>query len=539
MYDYIIVGAGSAGCVLANRLTEDPAIRVLLLEAGGRDSNQKIHTPVAFSKLFQTAYDWTYFTDPEPHLEGRKLYWPRGKVLGGSSSINAMIYIRGNPADYDCWRELGNEGWGYSDVLPYFKKSENQERGPSEYHGVGGPLNVADLRCINPICESFVTAAEQAGYPRNPDFNGGSQEGFGFYQVTQIGGRRHSAAAAFLKPAMARRNLTVKTSVQVFGVLFEGKRATGVSYQSPNGSIQARAEREVILCAGAIGSPQMLMLSGVGGADHLRKFGIPVVCDLPGVGRNLQDHPAFPVAYDSKEPVSLLNTEKIGPLLRYLCFKDGPLTSNVAEAGGFVRTSGAVKMPDLQFHFAGAYYRNHGLDPVKEHGFTLGPTLVRPYSVGELRLRSGNPLDAPSIKANYLSEERDMEVLLTGLKLARELISLAPFDKYRSKETAPGKDIQSDDDLRKYIRRELHTLYHPVGTCKMGSDPAAVVDSRMRVRGVQGLRVVDASVMPVIVNGNTNAPTIMIAEKAADLIRGETTLSTPEAVMTGVGRSEH
>ena len=534
-YDYIIVGAGSAGCVLANRLTEDPCARVLLLEAGGSDSQRLISIPIAFSRLFQSACDWSYFTDSEPHLEQRKLYWPGGKVLGGSSSINAMIYIRGHQQDYDRWQELGNQGWSFSSVLPYFRKSENQERGPSEYHGVGGPLNVADLRCINELSERFVQAAEETGFARNPDFNGSRQEGFGFYQVTQLDGQRHSAAAAFLKPVLARRNLTIRTGVQAFSILFERKRAVGVSFQSESGVVQARAEREVILSAGAINSPQLLMLSGIGPADHLRKFTIPVICDLPGVGSNLHDHPALPVAYQSKRPVSLLNAEKISNLARYLCFKNGPLTSNVAEAGGFVKTSQASDAPDLQFHFGPVFYLNHGLERVRSHGFTLGPTLLRPKSRGQIRLRSSNPVDSPSIQANYLAEPQESEVLLEGIKMARALAASRAFDPYRGQENFPGEDVKSDQQIRAYIRRATHTLYHPVGTCRMGSDAHAVVDDQLRVHGVEGLRVVDASIMPEITAGNTNAPTIMIAEKAADLVRNVFS-SHPE--QSGRGRDE-
>ena len=519
MYDYIIAGAGSAGCVLANRLTEDPAVKVLLLEAGGRDTERNIQIPAAFAKLFQTACDWSYYTEAEPHLDNRKLYWPRGKVLGGSSSINAMIYIRGNHRDYDEWRDLGNPGWGFVDVLPYFKKSENQQRGASEYHGTGGPLSVSDLRCTTPLSLAFVGAAVECGFRGNNDFNGPSQEGFGYYQVTQKDGRRHSAAAAFLHPAMGRPNLTVKTGVLAAGILFDGKRAIGVSYQEKKGNAQARAEREVILSAGAIGSPQLLLLSGVGPADQLRKFGIPVVCDLPGVGANLQDHPALPVAYDCPEPVSLASAESLGSVMRYMLFKDGPLTSNVAEAGGFLKISADCPTPDLQFHFGAALYVNHGLEPIKDHGFTLGPTLVRPLSVGSLGLRSNNPLDAPVINANYYAEPRDMTVMVEGIKLARRLAASRAFARYRGREWFPGEDIKSDDALRAYVRQKSETLYHPAGTCKMGKDPMAVVDAELRVRGVERLRVVDASIMPTVPGGNTNAPTIMVAEKGADMIR--------------------
>jgi choline dehydrogenase len=523
MYDYIIVGAGSAGCVLANRLSEDPSVKVLLLEAGGRDTMKEIHIPVAFSKLFKGPCDWTYFTEPEPQLGNRSLYWPRGKVLGGSSSINAMIYIRGHRADYDQWRDLGNPGWSYSDVLPYFKKSEKQQHGASEYHGASGPLHVNDLCSPNPLAEAFVAAGEEAGFQRNADFNGAMQEGFGLYQVTQSGGKRHSAAAAFLHPVMARKNLTLLTNVHVFGIYFEGKRAAIASFQQGSGSVQERAEREIILCAGAIGSPQLLMLSGVGPAEHLRQLDIPLVCDLPGVGKNLQDHPASGVVYGCTKPVSLAGAEGLSHAVRYLMSKKGMLTSNVAEAGAFIKTSAQCVVPNLQFHFGVGYFVEHGFQRIKGHAFTLGPTLLHPHSRGEIRLRSSNPLDAPSIRANYYSDSRDMDVMLEGVKLARTLAATRVFAQYRGTELHPGPEAKDDDALREHIAKFTETLYHPVGTCKMGEDAAAVVDSELRVHGVEGLRVVDASIMPTIIGGNTNAPTIMIAEKAADLIkRGST-----------------
>jgi choline dehydrogenase len=520
MYDYIIIGAGSAGCVLANRLSEDPTVKVLLLEAGCRDTRKEIHIPVAFSKLFKSPCDWTYFTEPEAQLGNRTLYWPRGKVLGGSSSINAMIYVRGNRADYDRWRDMGNPGWGYADVLPYFKKSEKQERGASEYHGASGPLCVSDLRTVNPLSEAFVAAGEEKGFQRNPDFNGAAQEGFGFYQVTQNKGKRHSSAAAFLHPVASRKNLTVKTETHVFGIYFEGKRAAIVSFQQGNNSVQERAEREIILCAGAIGSPQLLMLSGVGPAEHLRQFNVPIACDLPGVGNNLQDHPSCGVAYECTKPVSLASAEAFPNVVRYLISKRGPLTSNVAEAGAFVRTSSRAQIPDLQFHFGVGYFVEHGFQQIKGHAFTLGPTLLHPFSRGDIRLRSSNPLDSPSIRANYLSDTRDMDIMLEGVKLSRELVATKAFDSYRGTELHPGPAAKDETALRAHIARFTETLYHPVGTCKMGHDAMAVVDSELRVRGVEGLRVVDASIMPTVVGGNTNAPTIMIAEKAADLIKG-------------------
>lgn len=519
MYDYIIIGAGSAGCVLANRLSEDPAVKVLLLEAGCRDTRKEIHIPLAFSKLFKGPCDWTYFTEPEVTLGNRSLYWPRGKVLGGSSSINAMIYIRGNHADYDQWRDMGNPGWGFSDVLPYFKKSENQERGASEYHGASGPLCVSDLRTVNPLSEAFVAAGEEAGLQRNPDFNGAQQDGVGFYQVTQSKGQRHSSAAAFLHPVMSRKNLTVKTETHVFGIYFEGKRAAIVSFQQGNNSMQERAEREIILCAGAIGSPQLLMLSGVGPADHLSNFNVPIMCDLPGVGRNLQDHPACATVYECTKPISLASAESFSNLMRYMISKKGPLTSNVAEAGAFVKTSSRAQIPDLQFHFGVGYFVEHGFQQIKGHAFTMGPTLLHPFSRGDIRLRSSNPLDAPAIRANYLSDSRDMDVMLEGIKLSRKLAATKAFDAYRGTELHPGPAAKDDAALRAHISKFTETLYHPVGTCKMGNDPSAVVDSELRVHGVEGLRVVDASIMPTVVGGNTNAPTIMIAEKAADLIK--------------------
>lgn len=537
MYDYIIVGAGSAGCVLANRLSEDPAIKVLLLEAGGPDTRKEIHMPVAFSKLFKGPCDWAYYTEPEGQLGNRNLYWPRGKVLGGSSSLNAMIYIRGHRFDYDHWRDLGNAGWGYSDVLPYFKKAEDQERGASEYHGIGGPLHVSDQRCVNQLSRAFVDAAEQSGFKRNPDFNGQEQEGFGIYQVTQWQGQRWSAAAAYLRPAMRRPNLTVRTNVQAFDILFEGKRAALVSFQQEHNSAQERAEREIILCAGAVGSPQLLMLAGIGPADHLRTLDIPVTCDLPGVGSNLQDHPAVALAFECTEPVSLASAESLANLLRYIAFKNGPLTSNVGEGGGFVKSSPSVPAPDIQYHFAPGYFIEHGFQQIKEHAFTFGPTLIRPYSRGRLTLRSSNPLDSPLIRANYFADARDTDAVLAGIKLARTLAGAPALARYRKRELVPGPEAVDDKALRDHVKKYAETLYHPVGTCKMGSDAMSVVDSELRVRGVEGLRVVDASVMPTIVGGNTNAPTIMIAEKAADMIKeSKRTTKTSDYALTGAAR---
>jgi choline dehydrogenase len=518
-YDYIIVGAGSAGCVLAARLTEDLRTRVLLLEAGGKDTAKEIHIPAAFSKLFKTAVDWDYSTEPEPQLHNRKLYWPRGKVLGGSSSINAMIYIRGNPADYDGWRELGNPGWGFADVLPYFKESEDQERGASELHGTGGPIHVADPRCVNPLTRAFLAAASEVGIPENSDFNGAIQEGAGLYQLTQKNGARCSAVDSYLKPGLARPNLTVLTRAHVARVTIENGVARGVEFLRDGALQTARADAEVILAGGTINSPQILILSGIGPADELRHLEIRVVRDLPGVGQNLQDHPMVSVGYLCTQQISLDGAETLANLLRYFIFKSGPLTSNVAEAGLFLRTRVGLQTPDLQLLFGPAYYRAHGLIRRKEHCFGFGPTLIAPESRGSISLRTTNPLDAPAIRANYLSTDADLRTMIEGVRLARRLAHAKAFDPSRGDELHPGVAAKTDDDIVDFLRNELETLYHPVGTCKMGNDSLAVVDAKLRVHGIERLRVVDASIMPRVPAGNTNAPVIMIAEKAADMIR--------------------
>jgi choline dehydrogenase len=440
-------------------------------------------------------------------------------MLGGTSSHNAMVYIRGHGYIYDRWAAAGNTGWGYDDVLPYFKKSQHQERGASQYHGVGGPLNVADQRDTNPLSCAFVDACVERGFPRNDDFNGPVQEGFGYYQVTQKEGRRCSTATAFLRPAMDRPNLTVQTHALATRVLFEGTRAVGVAYLLNGETHEVHVTKEVILSGGAINSPHLLLLSGVGPAAQLAALDIPVVVDLPGVGQNLQDHLSVFINYECTEPISLANAATAAALLEYQHFRKGPLSSNVGEAGGYVKTRPELPLPDLQFFFGPTWFIEHGFVQPEGHGFTFVPTLLLPESRGSVRLRSRDPQEHPLIQPNYLASEADLETLVTGVKIIRPLADTKAFAPFVGKEFEPGSQVQSDDDIRAFIRNRAETLYHPVGTCKMGVDPMAVVDPRLRVHGTQGLRVADASIMPLITNGNTNAPSIMVGEKAADLLK--------------------
>ncbi len=521
-YDTIIVGAGSAGCVLANRLSADPGRRVLLLEAGPSDWHPFIHMPAGIAKLVgKKGINWDYYTEPEPNLDNRRLWWPRGRVLGGSSSINAMCYIRGVAADYDDWaRAAGDLRWSWPQVLPYFKRAEGNTRGDDALHSARGPLGVQDLRYHNRLSQAFIDAALATGHPANPDFNGAQQEGFGLYQVTQRNSARCSAATAYLLAARGRANLHVLTGAAVQRVRIDGARAAGVDYRHRGSAARAEAG-EVVLCGGAINSPQLLMLSGIGAADHLREHGIDVALDLPGVGANLQDHLDICTLQRSTQAVTYDRLSDIAVAWKYFTRRDGPGTSNVAEAGGFVRTRHADDARcDMQFHFVPALLDDHGRNRLPGYGYTLHACALRPRSRGTIRLRSANPADKATIFANYLSDAGgyDLRMLLEGVKLSREILAAPAFSAYRGAEIFPGPDVRAEHDLVAFIRGKAETIYHPVGTCRMGHDAQAVVDSELRVRGVAGLRVVDASVMPCLPGGNTNAPTIMIAEVAADLI---------------------
>jgi choline dehydrogenase len=531
-FDFIIVGAGSAGCVLANRLSADPKHRVLLLEAGGRDGNPLFRLPMLMGKLFQSGiYNWHYHTEPVPTLNGRKLYWPRGKVLGGSSTINGMLYVRGNRHDYDRWAQMGNSGWSYEDVLPAFRRSEAHEQRRDGFHNPDGELTVTRSRGRNPLFDTFVEAGVAAGYKANDDFNGAEQEGFGKYDFTIRDGKRWSTSFAFLRPALGRPNLVVETGAHLTRIVVENGRATGVEYAQGGEVKRASAGSEIVLSAGTVNSPQALLLSGIGPADDLKALGIDAVHDLPGVGKNMQDHVDCVMAWQCTKPVTLykdLRADKIAfSVVEGMLLGTGITTTFPYEAGAFIRSRPELIAPDVQLHFMPALeatanlhlpnpFRKRAIEDV--HGFTLRVGPVNPESRGEITLRSADPLDKPKIQPNYLATQFDIDTMIRGIRLTREVIAQKPFDAYRGKEIAPGPEKLSEADLTQWLRATAMTTFHPVGTCKMGQDPMAVVDEKLRVRGIAGLRVADASIMPIISSGNTNAPAIMIGERCAQFI---------------------
>jgi choline dehydrogenase-like flavoprotein len=525
MFDYVITGGGSAGCVLAGRLSENPNVKVCLLEAGGAGDQWMVRAPIGVALMLPTKINnYAFETVPQPGLNGRKGYQPRGKALGGSSAINAMVYIRGHRWDYDHWASLGNAGWSFDDVLPYFRKSEGNEVLTDDFHGTSGPLNVANLRTDNPFPQNFIEAARQCQLPVTPDFNGAQQEGVGHYQVTQKNGERWSAARAYLDPARSRPNLTIITGATATKVLLEGKRATGVQYRQGSVTKTAQAAREVLVCNGAFGSPQLLLLSGIGGGAELSKHGITVAHDLPGVGRNLQDHIDYTLAYRSKNRdlfgvtaggLARLFGREVG---RYRREGRGMVTSNFAEAGGFLRTDPSLDIPDIQLHFVVGMVDDHSRKRHLGAGFSCHVCLLRPRSRGTVTLAGPDSMAAPLIDPRFYEDARDLDVMVNAFHVTRRIMDAPPLKSRRTTELYLA-NVKTDAEIRQELRQRSDTVYHPVGTCKMGTDDMAVVDPQLRVRGLQGLRVVDASVMPTLIGGNTNAPTIMIGEKAADMIR--------------------
>jgi choline dehydrogenase len=529
--DFVVVGAGSAGCAVAARLSEDPATRVLLLEAGGEDRNRWIHIPLGFGKTFaDPSVNWCYETEPDPGASNRRVFWPRGKVLGGSSSINGMVYIRGQAEDFDHWRQLGNTGWSFEDVLPYFKRAEHQTRGADAFHGTDGPLCVSDVPDRHPICEAFIKSAIELGFPRNDDFNGASQEGVGYHQTTTRRGRRCSTAVGYLRPAMQRPNLRVITQALTEKIVFDGRRATGVTFRQHGRTLTARAGREVILCGGAVNSPQLLLLSGIGPRDHLTELGISVLHPLPGVGQSLQDHYSAPVKLKCRLPITVndvmqSNAKKLKVGLQYMMFKNGPLAMGTSPAALFARTRAELASPDIKCSISpfSAERPQDGLHPWS--GFTLIAYQLRPESRGQIKLKAAGPADPPAVYPNYLATETDQRTIVAGLRLCRQLLANPHLQRFIESEFLPGPAVQTDEQLLNFARQRGGTVYHPTSTCKMGNDPMAVVDPELRVHGVGGLRVADASIMPTVVSGNTNAATIMIGERAADMVRQKMALA--------------
>jgi choline dehydrogenase len=523
-FDYIIVGAGSAGCVLANRLSADGKHSVLLLEAGPKDNHIWIHVPLGYAKLFkEKSVNWMYQTEPEPGLGGRQVFQPRGKVLGGSSSINGLLYVRGQHEDYDRWRQRGNGGWGYDDVLPYFKKAENQQRGADTYHGVGGPLPVSDWRHADPLSEAFVVAAAETGIPTNPDFNGATQEGAGFFQTTTSRGRRASTAFSYLRPARKRGNLCIETFALAQRILFEGRRARAVEYRQNETLRMVRARKEIILSSGAYNSPQLLQLSGIGPADLLKTHGIDVVLDAPGVGNDLQDHMQVRLVMRCAQRITLNDiinhpVRRIWAGATYAALRKGPLTIAAGTSGAFFKTDPRLATPDIQIHFLPFSTDKMGEKLHAFSGFSASVCQLRPESRGSLRIKSADPSVAPEIRINYLATETDRRAFIEGFKILRTILGAPALKPYVVEELEPGPKIASDEDILSFCRQRGSTVYHPTSTCRMGNDPLAVVDQRLRLRGIDGLRVVDASIMPDLMSGNTNAPTIMIAEKGSDMI---------------------
>jgi choline dehydrogenase len=533
--DYVIVGAGSAGCVLANRLTEDPNVNVVLLEAGGKDGSLNVKIPLAFPNQFHTKLDWDYATDPEPGCANRELYVPRGKSLGGSSSMNAMLYVRGRPLDYDLWEADGAAGWGWSDVKPYFLKAEDNSRGASDDHGIGGPLHVQDPKAPRPLNRKILDGFQEAGVPRIADYNGPEQDGASMFQVLQKDGRRWSAADGYLKPAMQRGNLRVITHAQVQRLELEGTRAVGVRYRDKRGREHVvRAGREVLLSAGAIGSPQLLMLSGIGPAAHLREHRVEVRHELAGVGQNLQDHPMLTMMWEVSEGNTLYGADKPKRLLEWLLRKSGPLTSTAAESVAFWRSRAGLPAADIQFHNGALYYEKHGEEEFDGDSMALVPVLIAPKSRGRVALRSADPAAAPSILTNSLSEREDVEAMVAAMRFARRVAATSPLAPTVLRELKPGPAYETDEELEQGLRERVELIYHPVGTCRIGArgTAGAVVDPELRVHGIAGLRVIDASVFPLIPGGNTHAPTVMVAERAADLIRGRASAPATDATST-------